>query len=495
MYAQKNAATIDAVELDEKAFTQSQQNIAVASFVNTINIFQSNIIDFDTEQQYDLIFSNPPFFKSSLKSNDEARNIAMHNDALSYESLIKKAKPLLDVNGIAVSLFSNAQQQPKNYQQIVNQTMPKVVEWRRDFHQNPELIRKLAKTGVVAILKTNKSGPTIALRADIDALPVEERNDLNFKSTTKTSYNGAEVGVMHACGHDAHTAILLGTATVLSKLKNEISGTVVFLFQPAEEGAPSGEEGGARLMIKEGCLSNPKPDAIFGLHIEAWGDTAKIYYKPEAFMASADLFTIKVKGKQAHGATPWDGVDPIAVSAQIIQGLQTIVSRQEDIIKAPVVITVGKIQSGVRFNIVPEEAMLEGTIRTLDTKMRLDVHNRIKQTATNIAAASNATVEVNIESKTLVTYNDPKLVEKSLPSLQKAAGKENVVLTPWVTGGEDFSFYGENIPAFFFYLGARNPKLKMEQAPSHHTPDFYIDDSRLDVGVKAFCQLVFDYKK
>ena len=429
---------------------------------------------------------------------------------------MKQKLLLLFIACISFSIFSFSQHQPKNYNHLVDSILPKVIDWRRDFHQNPELsnrefktqekifnyltslgleVRKLAKTGVVAVLKTNKPGAVIALRADIDALPVIERNDLPFKSACKTKYNDAEVGVMHACGHDAHTAMLMGTATVLSKLKNELSGTIVFLFQPADEGAPSGEEGGARLMIKEGCLENPKPDAIFGLHIEAWADNGKIYYKPESFMASADLFTIKVKGKQAHGATPWDGVDPIAVSAQIIQGLQNIVSRQEDIIKAPVVITVGKINSGVRFNIVPEEAMLEGTIRTLDAKMRLDVHKRIKQTAQNIAAASNATVEVNIENKTLVTYNDPKLVEKSVPILQNAIGKNNVVLTSWVTGGEDFSFYGEKIPAFFFYLGARNEKLKMEEAPSHHTPDFYIEDNKLDVGIKAFCQLVFDFKK
>ncbi len=412
---------------------------------------------------------------------------------------------------------SFAQLQPKNFSTSVSEILPSVIEWRRDFHQHPELsnrefrtqekvytylkslgleVTKIAKTGVKAILKTNKPGPVIALRADIDALPVEERNDLSFKSTIKSNYNGAEVSVMHACGHDAHTAMLMGTAAVLSKLKNEISGTVVFLFQPAEEGAPSGEEGGASLMIKEGALENPKPDAIFGIHIESFGDNGKIYYKPEAFMASADLFTIKVKGKQSHGAYPWDGVDPIYVSAQIIQALQGIVGRQVDLSKAPVVITVGKIQSGVRFNIIPEEAYLEGTIRTLDAKMRLSVLNKIKHTATSIAAASGATVDVNFENKTLVTYNDPKLVEASIFSLQKATGgKENVVPWTWVMGAEDFSFYGEKVPAFFFYLGARNPKLKMEEAPSHHTPDFYIDDSKLDVGVKAFCQLVFDFKK
>ena len=436
-----------------------------------------------------------------------------------YFYVLKKTtmkKILFTYFGLLVST-AFSQSQPKNYTNLVEKELKKVIEWRRDLHQNPELsnrefrtqekvfnhlqnlgieARKLAKTGVVGILRTNKPGPVIALRADMDALPVEERNNLSFKSTVKTTYNGSTVGVMHACGHDAHVAMLMGTAEVLSKLKNELNGTIVFLFQPAEEGAPNGEEGGAKLMIKEGCLDNPKPDAVFGIHIESFGDNGKIYYKPEAFMASADLFTIKVKGKQSHGAYPWDGVDPIVVSAQIIQGLQTIVSRQSDLTKAPVVISVGKINSGVRFNIIPEEAMMEGTIRTLDSKMRLAVFDKIKTTATNIAAASSATVEVNFETKTLVTYNNPKLVEKSLSSLQIAAGgKENVLPWTWVMGAEDFSFYGENIPAFFFYLGARNPTLKMEEAPSHHTPDFYIDDSKLDFGIKAFCQLVFDYGK
>jgi amidohydrolase len=426
-------------------------------------------------------------------------------------------KKIFIVGSLFITQYATSQNQLKNYQTLVATTSAKVVEWRRDFHQNPELsnrefktqekvfsylislgldVKKIAKTGVLAVLKTGKPGATVALRADMDALPVEERNDLFFKSTVKTNYNGNTVGVMHACGHDAHTAMLLGAATVLSKLKNELTGNVVFLFQPAEEGAPNGEEGGAKLMIKEGCLENPKPDAIFGIHIESFGDNGKIYYKSGAFMASADLFTIKVKGKQSHGASPWEGVDPIIVSAQIIQALQNIVSRQTDITKAPVVITVGKINSGVRFNIVPEEAMMEGTIRTLDSKMRLSVIEKMKKTATDIAAASGATIEFNVDNKTAVTYNNPKLVEQMLPSLQNAAGgKDNVLPWTWVTGGEDFSFYGENIPAFFFYLGARDPKITMEQAPSHHTPDFYIDDSKLDVGVKAFCQLVFDYNK
>jgi amidohydrolase len=415
-----------------------------------------------------------------------------------------------------LSIGASAQNLPASYEQLVKEETPKVVEWRRYFHQNPELsnreyntskkielylkqfgieTRIVAGTGVVGILKGGKPGPVVALRADIDALPVTERGDLSFKSTVTADYNGQKVGVMHACGHDSHIAMLLGTAELLSKIKNEVPGTVVFLFQPAEEGTPGKEEGGAPLMIKEGALDNPKVEAVFGIHIWSNQDLGKIYYKSEAFMASSDWFTIKVKGKQTHGANPWQGIDPIVVSAQIIEGLQNIVSRQMDITKAPVIITVGKISSGVRANIIPEEAVMEGTIRTLDSKMQAEVHERIRNTVKNIAEASGASAEVSIDTKTLVTYNDPKLVAQSLASLQKAAGENNVIPTHWVTGAEDFSFYGTKAPSFFFNLGARDPKLTAEQAPAHHTPDFYIDDSRLDVGVKAFCQLVFDYAK
>lgn len=414
------------------------------------------------------------------------------------------------------SVVATAQNLPSNYDQLVKDETLKVVEWRRYFHQNPELsnrefntakkveahlkqlgieTRILAGTGVVGVLKGGKPGPVVALRADMDALPVTERNSLSFKSNVTTEFSGQKVGVMHACGHDSHIAMLMGTAEVLSKMKNEVPGTVVFLFQPAEEGAPGKEEGGAPLMIKEGALDNPKVDAVFGIHIAAGLDLGRIYYKSEAFMASSDWFTIKVKGKQSHGANPWQGIDPIVVSATIIEGLQTIVSRQMDISQAPVIITVGKINAGVRANIIPEEAMMEGTIRTLDSKMQKEVHERIRSTAKNIAAASGATAEVFIDTKTLVTYNDPKLVASSLPSLQKAAGGNNVVPIHWVTGAEDFSYYGTKAPSFFFDLGARDPKLTMAQASAHHTPDFYIDDSKLDVGVRAFCQLVFDYAK
>lgn len=420
---------------------------------------------------------------------------------------------------IVLFLFAgaaSAQNMPANYEQLVKATTPDVIAWRRYFHEHPELSNRevnsaktirekltqmgitsriVANTGVVAVLKGGKPGPVVALRADMDGLPVTERGNLSFKSTAKSDYNGQQVGVMHACGHDSHMAMLLGTAEVLSKMKNEVPGTVVFLFQPAEEGPPGTEEGGAPLMIKEGALDNPKVDAVFGMHIESWGDLGKIYYKPEAFMASSDWFTIKVKGKQSHGAEPWKSIDPIVVSSAIIQNLQTIVSRQMDLTQAPVIITVGKISAGVRPNIIPEEAEMAGTIRTLDSKMQTEVHDRIRKTVQHTAESFGATAEVTIDTKTLVTYNDPALVARMLPSLNQAVGAANVVPYHWVTGAEDFSYYGTKAPAFFFYLGARDPKIAMDQAPAHHTPDFYIDDSRLDAGVRAFCQLVFDYAK
>lgn len=415
----------------------------------------------------------------------------------------------------AVLLTANLCAQPAQLDKEVSAVKDKVIEWRRHFHENPELsnrevktgefiaayLRSLglevqfpfAKTGVVAILKGDKPGPVIALRADIDALPVTERVNIPFASKVKTDYNGQQVGVMHACGHDSHTAMLMGVATVLTKMKKEVAGTVKFIFQPAEEGAPEGEEGGAPLMVKEGVLENPKVDVIFGLHIESNIEAGKIQYKSGAFMASADLFEIKVKGKSSHGSQPWLGVDPVVTSSLIIQGLQTIVSRQEDLTKAPVVITVGAINGGVRFNIIPEEVKMIGTIRTLDSAMRITVLEKIKHTAETIAESQGATAEVSFSNKTLVTFNNPALVEKMVPVLQKAIGKDNVKPMNWVTGGEDFSFYGVKVPAFFFYFGGMPKGNDPAKAPPHHTPDFYIDDSRLDAGVKAFCELVFDY--
>ena len=272
-----------------------------------------------------------------------------------------------------------------------------------------------------------------------------------------------------------------------------MQGTVVFLFQPAEEGAPEGEEAGAPLMVKEGALDNPKVEAVFGLHIMSFIESGTIAYKPGAFMASSDWFTITVKGQGSHGAMPWLGIDPIVVSAQIIQGLQTIVSRQEDITRAPVVISVGSINAGNRPNIIPAQSVLTGTIRTLDSKVRKDVFERMKRTVESIAAASGATAEINFDEKTLVTYNEPSLVNMMLPSLQAAAGKEKVIESNWYTYSEDFSYYQEKAPSFFFYIGGMPKGADPAKAPAHHTAEFYIDESGFDVGVKAFCEIVLNY--
>ncbi len=418
---------------------------------------------------------------------------------------------------LSVAAFSFAKDMSKEIDQATEKIMSKVIEWRRHIHENPELsnrevetakyieahLRKLgievktgiAKTGVVGILKGNQPGPVIGLRADMDALPVKERVDLPFASKVTADYNGQKVPVMHACGHDTHVAMLMGTAEVLSKMKDKIKGTVVFIFQPAEEGPPEGEKGGASLMVEEGVLENPKIDAIFGIHINSQTEIGTIGYKSGAAMAAADWFTIKIKGKQAHGSAPWAGVDPIVSAAQIINGLQTIVSRQSVLTKAPVVITVGKINAGVRENIIPEELVMAGTIRTLDSAMQKDVHQRLKHTVKTIAESQGATATVEIDTKTLVTFNTPELVKKMLPSLEKAVGKENVFEREWTTGAEDFSYFGEKVPSFYFFVGGMPKGMNPADAPGHHTPDFYLDDSRLDVGIKAFANIVFDYSE
>jgi amidohydrolase len=394
--------------------------------------------------------------------------------------------------------------------------MPQVIKWRRYLHEHPELsnrefntsklvadeLRRLgievrtgiAKTGVVGVLKGGLPGPVIGLRADMDALPVTERVGVPFKSTVTSEYNGQTVGVMHACGHDSHVAMLLGTANVLAGMKDKIKGTVVFIFQPAEEGPPAGETGGADDMVKQGVMDNPKIDAVFGIHINAQTEIGQIKYKSGAEMAASDWFTIKVRGKQTHGSQPWLGIDPIAAATQIYTGLQMIVARESELTKAPVVITVGKINGGVRENIIPEEMTMAGTIRTLDSAMQVEVHNRIRLTAQKIAESMGATAEVTIVNKAPVTYNTPELVKKMFPSLEKAAGKANVLETEWTTGAEDFAFYGTKAPSFFFFVGGMPKGKNPRDTAAHHTPDFFIDDSRLDVGIKAFCNIVFDYQ-
>ena len=422
----------------------------------------------------------------------------------------------------AAFFFSIANAQPDSklpakLEQLARGIEPKVIEWRRYFHQNPELSKPeiktaqkieahlkslgmevqsgVAHTGVVGLLKGGKPGPVIALRADMDALPVTERNSLPFASKVTTTFNDQEVGVMHACGHDTHMAILMGVAEILASMKNELKGTVKFIFQPAEEGSPKGEEGGAELMVKEGVLENPKADVIFGLHISSQTELGKITYRSGGLMASVNDMKIVVKGRQAHGAAPWTSIDPIVVSAQIINNLQTIVSRNLDVTQNAGVVTIGSIHGGVRSNIIPEQVEMWGTLRALSAQDEQLLISRVRQIAEKTAEAHGATVEVEIpySSHYPVTFNNVDLTQRMVPSLKKAAGDENVLVIAPHTGAEDFSFFQEKIPGLFFFVGARPPEISAADAPSHHTPDFMIDERGMITGVKAMLQLTLDY--
>jgi len=398
----------------------------------------------------------------------------------------------------------------------VTAAMPKVVEWRRDFHQHPELGNRetrtaqivaeqlkalgievhtaVAHTGVVGVLRGGRPGPVIALRADMDALPVTERVDVPFKSTVTTEYRGEKVGVMHACGHDGHTAMLMGVAQVLAGRARDLPGTVVFLFQPAEEGAPEGEEGGAPLMLKEGVFRDYKPEVVFGMHLWAGLNAGTIGYRVGSFMAASDTFRIVVKGRQTHGSRPWGGVDPIVASAQILEGIQTIVSRQTDITRWPAVVTVGAIKGGIRFNIIPDSVEMMGTIRTFDARVRDQTIERLRRTAENIAAASGATATVEIlPGSNPVVINNPALTRQVLPSLQRAAGAAKVLEIPFVTGAEDFAHFALEVPGVFFFVGSTPPGQDADQAPSNHSPLYFVDESSLEVGVRAMADAAVDY--
>jgi len=414
---------------------------------------------------------------------------------------------------MALPLFAQGQKKLETQYQSIEE---KVIQWRHDIHQHPELSNRefntaqkvadhlrslgmevqtgVAHTGVVGILKGKKPGKVVALRADMDALPVTERNALPYRSQVVSEYNGQQVGVMHACGHDTHVAILMGAAEILAK-NNNFAGTVKFIFQPAEEGAPDGEKGGAKYMIEEGVLQNPPVDAIFGLHINSGTHVGKIRYKPRGTMAASQRFVIDVKGKQAHGSTPWQSVDPIVTAAQIINGLQTLISRNSELTKEAAVVSVGSIHSGVRFNIIPEYLQMIGTIRTLDRDMKEVIRERMKTLVTSIAEAHGATATVNIQDGTDITYNDPDLTQFAVKSLHKVAGEDNVLLMQAITGAEDFSYFQSQVPGFFFFLGGTPLDMAEEDAPSHHTPDFIVDDASMLLGVKAMTQLTLDYLK
>ena len=393
---------------------------------------------------------------------------------------------------------------------------PKVIAWRRDFHQNPELgnreIRtakivadhlralgfdevreKVAHTGVVGILKGGKPGPAVALRADMDALPVAEEVDVPFKSTVRTQWNGRDCGVMHACGHDAHTAILMGVAEVLAKMRAQIPGSVTLVFQPAEETPPIGEDGGAKMMVEQGCLENPRVGAIFGLHITSIYSTGRIGYRSGPLMASADDFRISVRGVQTHAAMPWRGVDPIVVGAQIVTGLQTIVSRQMNITHEPSVVTVGVFQGGVRHNIIPDEVRMEGTIRAFDEEQRNEIHGHVKRISEMIAASGGATAKVHIHRWYDVTVNHPGLTEWSIPTLSRIAGEANVGVIDKVCGAEDFSFYQKAVPGFFYFVGCTPHDRDANTAAPNHSPRFYVDEKCLAIGVRTLSALALDW--
>ena len=414
------------------------------------------------------------------------------------------------------SLFvTHAQTSDVLIKDLIAKNLTETIELRHWFHQNAELSNRefktseriaqelkkiglnpktgIAKTGVVAVLNEGKPGPVVALRADIDGLPVKERADLPWASKMTGVYNGEKVPVMHACGHDTHTAILLATAKVLYNIKDQIPGQVKFIFQPAEEGPPPGEEGGAELMIKEGVLTNPDVDAIFGLHISSKSTAGQVLLKPGSIMAAVDEFRIDLTGVQTHGSTPWTGIDPIVTASQMINSIQTIVSRSMPLTTAAAVVTIGSIHGGVRSNIIPEKLYMLGTIRTLDNSMRATVLKRLDEIVQNVAAANNVKAYVTFMNSYPVTYNDPELYEKMLPTLKRVCGADNVNYMDAITGAEDFSFFQKEVPGVYFFIGGSSEGMDLDMVAPHHTPDFYVDDSALETGVVSMTSLTMDY--
>ena len=414
-----------------------------------------------------------------------------------------------------ITFLSYSQTFDQKIEDLINENLDETIELRHWFHQNAELSNRefktaariaeelkkigyepmtgIAKTGVVAILNSGKPGPVVGLRADIDALPVKERADIPWASKMKGIYNGEEVPVMHACGHDMHTAILLAAAKILYDIKDEIPGQVKFIFQPAEEGAPPGEEGGAELMVKEGVLKNPDVDAIFGLHVWSGLYAGQVYLRPEGIMAAVNEFRIDLKGVQTHGSTPWTGKDPIVTAAQIVNSLQTIVSRSLPLTEAGAVVTIGSIHGGVRSNIIPEDLYMLGTIRTLDNGMKATVLKRLEEIVHNVAKSNNIESKITYLVSYPITFNDPYLYEKILPTLERVNGKKNVHLMKAITGAEDFSYFQEKVPGTYFFIGGQKPDVDLSTVAPHHTPDFYVDDSAISTGIRSMIGLTLDY--
>ena len=414
-----------------------------------------------------------------------------------------------------ITFLSYSQTFDQKIEDLINENLDETIKLRHWFHQNAELSNRefktaariaeelkkigyepmtgIAKTGVVAILNSGKPGPVVGLRADIDALPVKERADIPWASKMKGIYNGEEVPVMHACGHDMHTAILLAAAKILYDIKDEIPGQVKFIFQPAEEGAPPGEEGGAELMVKEGVLKNPDVDAIFGLHVWSQLHAGQVYLRPEGIMAAVNEFRIDLKGVQTHGSTPWTGKDPIVTAAQIVNSLQTIVSRSLPLTEAGAVVTIGSIHGGVRSNIIPEDLYMLGTIRTLDNGMKATVLKRLEEIVHNVAKSNNIESKITYLVSYPITYNDPYLYEKILPTLERVNGKKNVHLMKAITGAEDFSYFQEKVPGTYFFIGGQKPDVDLSTVAPHHTPDFYVDDTAISTGIRSMVGLTLDY--
>lgn len=400
---------------------------------------------------------------------------------------------------------------------LANDIEPQVIKWRHHFHQFPELSNRefntskyiadyltslglqvqtgVAKTGVVAILDSGKPGPVVALRADMDGLPVLENNDLEWKSQAKGEYNNKEVPIMHACGHDTHMAMLMGAAKLLTSMKSQLKGKVKFIFQPAEEGAPDGEKGGAEVMVEQGVLKNPDVDVIFGLHISSATDVGVVEYRSGGIMAAVDPFKIVIKGKPAHGAYPWLSVDPITTAAQVIMGLQTIVSREIKLLDDAAVVTIGSIHGGLRSNIIPDQVELVGTIRTLNAEAREHMYEAVQRKVKGIADSMRATAEVTmpLDYQYPITFNNPELTTKMLPTLLRTVGESSVQLVKPVTGAEDFSFYQENVPGLFLFVGGKPLDVPHNEAPAHHTPDFKVDDKGMKTGVKVLVNLTLDF--
>ncbi len=442
-------------------------------------------------------------------------NVVQRSKGPTVQGFAMKKTIAVTLAVVALSLTTGAAQDlSAEFDRRLPAVLPKVITWRRDIHQHPELgnnevrtakivadhLRALglevrtgvAKTGVVGVLRGGRPGPVVALRADMDGLPVVEMTDLPFKSTARGSYNGESVGIMHACGHDAHTAMLMGVAEILNGMKAQLPGTVKFIFQPAEEGPPPGETGGAGDMVKEGVLENPNVDAIFGLHVMPM-PVGTLWYRSGGLMASSDRLKITVHGRQTHGAAPWGGVDPIAVSAAIINGLQTIVSRQIDITQAPAVVTIGRITGGIRYNIIPDQVVMEGTIRALDPEVQKDLNARVVRTAQLIAQSAGAEAAVEIENTAPVTFNDPTLTEQMAPTLRRVAGHDKVFIVPPTTLAEDFSKFQQKVPGVYFYLGVNQAGADPAKVPRNHSPLFFVNEDAFPIGIRAMANLALDY--